>query len=208
MRLDNGDWKYESVHMNGVTVDIGFIVKDSFYYGPENGFTSEQWSALQEKLYQPDLHKSGSFVLSADINGKEEELFAYYKDLKAKVLARGKSLENSTEFWNRPVIYAPDSFNLSFCWHDRFREGKSLLRALLADDDGEVFSDIDQGWQLDIYRHDGMLYALQGDPDTGTVHYNVKFEHAPIKDQAAQLLPRIEKLIADLTAQLGTDYWT
>ncbi len=208
MRVEQDDWKSESVHMDGVLVDIGFLVKESFYYGPENGFTSEQWSALQEKLYQPNLRKSGSFVLSADIDGKEDELFAYYKDLKSKALAHRKSLDKSTEFWNRPVIYTPDAFYLSFCWHDRFREGKSLLHALLADDDGEVFADIDQGWQLDIHLHEGILYALQGDPDKGTVDYNVKFAHAPIKDQVAQLLPRIEKLIADLTAQFGTDYWT
>lgn len=202
------DWKAESVAVEGVLVDVGFLVQEAFYYGPENGFTPRQRQELQDKLYKPDLRKSGSFVLSADILGKERELSAHYKDVVAKAKDRGKSLHNSSHFWNRPVIYSPNLFYLSFPWHDRFREGRRLLQALLKGAEGEVFSDIDQGWQLDIELFDGVMYAREGDPDERTFHCNVKFEYSPIRAQVEELLRRVERLIAHLTSELGEDNWT
>jgi hypothetical protein len=202
------DLRSESIAAERVRVDIGFTVRESFYYGPDYNFTPQQWLELRDALYQPAIPKSGSLVLSTDIVGKERELCAHYKDVIDKATAHGKSLQSSSHFWNKPVIYSPDLFNLSFAWHDRFREGKGFLDALLHGAEGDVYSDLDQGWQLDIQLFNGILYVQEVDPDEGTCHCNVNFEYAPFRAQVVELMPRVQHLIAYLTSELGRDYWT
>ena len=207
MQASVPSWLPEAIPVEDSVVDIGFLVQESFYYGPENGFSPQQWQELREAVYQPSIKKSGNFILSADVLGKESELAAHYKDVAAKALAHRRSLKNSSHFWNRPVVYSTDKFVLSFPWHDKFCEGKRLLGAL-ANGTGEVLWDRDQGWELEVHRVGDSLYAREGDPDDHVIYYTVKLPYEPIKTQIEALLPRVESLIAFLAREVGQDYWS
>ena len=191
-------------------VEVVFLIQENLYIGPENGFTQEQWQNSREGLYQPDIKKNGRFVLSSDVAGHEEELVRYYKDVIAKAKIHGKDIKkDSSHFWNRPKIHFPNGFTFSFPWYDRLIEARRLFEALSSSNcDGEVFSDLDQGWEVVFWRQDGMLYASEFDPDDETTRESFKFDHQPIKSQIVELVPRVERIISILSDQLGNDYWS
>ncbi|AJQ94830.1 hypothetical protein [Gynuella sunshinyii] len=203
--MDN--WMQSATFQNDVKVDIGFMACDSFYFGPENGLTPEQYETMRVSLYQPELKKSGSFILSCDVIGHEEELIKHYRDVVQKYAEYGKDISQSTHFWNRPVIYNSD-FVISFPWHDHFREGKNVLDHLTSVEDGNIYRDIDQGWALDIAARDDLIYAREWDPDYEEIHYQVKFDRVTIRQQAKALMTDVPALIQKLSAALGHDYWT
>jgi len=203
------DWASQSEPVEGVLIDIAFIVHASFYYGPSSNISPEQWQNMREPLYQPAIPSTAQgFVLSADCVGHEEELCRHYRDLLAKAAHHGKDLTDSPSFWNRPVVHAPGRFLLSFPWHDRFSEGRAFIESLTAGTPGEVFSDYEQGWFFDLRLHDGMLYLRDDDPDEGKTFHNLRFAYAPVRAQVEPVLARVESLIARLADEFGRDYWT
>ncbi|VAW83658.1 hypothetical protein MNBD_GAMMA16-1159 [hydrothermal vent metagenome] len=202
------DWKIESEYKENVLIDIGFMVQDSFYYGPENGFTPEEHEKKRVPVYQPNLNMSGSFVLASDVFEKESELLAHYKDVIKKYTEFNKDITKSTHFWNRPIIYQKDGFNVSFPWHDRFHEGKNVLDNFTVTEDGEVYWDIDQGWELEIYGKDDLLYIREREPESEEVYCNVSFNWQNVREQSSVLITKVHNLIQYLSNSVGRDYWT
>ena len=201
------DWKEFAELQEDVRIDIGFMVQETFYYGPENGFSPEQYENMRVSLYLPEIKKSGNFVLYTDILGKESELKRHYLDVADKCKKYKKDVNKSTHFWNRPVIYNT-YFVISFPWHDKFREGKNVLENIATTTDGEVYWDRDQGWELEIIGEGGLLFAREWDPDYEEIHCQVKFDRAGIRQQAFELIPKVSSFIRELTSALGKDYWT
>ena len=202
-----GDWKKSAILQNNVKVDIGFMVSESFYFGPDNGFTPEQYEELRVPLYQPKLKKSGSFILSSEIVGNEEELIKHYQDVVMKYKEYGKVISKSTHFWNRPIIYNSE-FVISFSWHDKFGEGRNVLDNLTSTEDGEIYWDMDQGWELEMVAEEGLIYAREWDPDYEEIHCQVKFDRVEARQQATVLIPTVSTLIKKLSGAIGHDYWT
>jgi hypothetical protein len=203
------DWAAQSEPLEDVHIDIAFIVEHSFYYGPSSRISPEQWANLCEPLYQPAIPGAAQgFVLSADCVGHEDELGSHYRDLLAKAARHGKDPTEGPYFWNRPVVHAPGRFLLSFPWHDRFSEGRAFIESLTRGTPGEVFSDYEQGWFLDLRLHDGTLYLRDDDPDEGKTFHNLRFAYAPVRAQVEIVLARVETLIARLAGEFGRDYWT
>lgn len=202
-------WAKQSEPMEGVQVDIGFMIDASFYCGPENGISAEQWETLRESLWQPGIPViEQRLALSADCAGQVDALCTHYRDVLDKAARHGKDPRRGTCFWNRPVVHAPGGLVLSFPWHDHFCEGRLFIESLATDEPGEVFSYCEQGWDFELHLHEGTLYLREGDPDEGTTFHNLRFAHAPLKAQAPVVLARVEALIAQLTHELGHDYWT
>ena len=201
------DWKQSAILQNDVKVDIGFMASESFYFGPDNGFTPEQYEELRAPLYQPKLKRSGQFILSSEIIGNEEELIKHYQDIAMKYKEYGKDISKSTHFWNRPVIYNSE-FVISFPWHDKFGEGRNVLDNLTSTEDGNVYWDADQGWELEITAEEDFMYAREWDPDNEELHCQVKFDRVQVRQQATALIPNISVLIKKLSEAVGHDYWT
>ena len=201
------DWKKFATLQSNVKVDIGFMANEKFYFGPDNGFTPEEYEQMQVPLYQPKLRRTGRLILFSDIVGNEEELIKHYVDVSKKYLEYKKDISKSTYFWNRPVIFNSE-FIISFAWHDRFSEGKNVLDNLTSTEDGEVYWDVDQGWELEIEAKENLIYARERDPDCEEVYCQVKFERSDIRKQASALIPNVSELIEKLAGSFGHDYWT
>jgi hypothetical protein len=202
-------WTQQSEPVDGVQIDIGFVISPSFYYGPENDFSAAQWEALREPLERPAIPiVAEHFVLSVDCIGKEEELCRHYRDVLDKAARHGKDPRRGAYFWNRPVVHAPGGLVLSFPWHDHFIDGRLFIESLETGEAGEVFSYHEQGWEFELYLHEGTLYMREGDPDSGATHHNLRFAREPVKAQVPVVLARVEALIARLTREFGQDCWT
>lgn len=202
------DWKEQAVLKEGVSIDIGFMVRDSFYYGPDNGFTPEEYREMRELLFVPDLKRSGNFVLITEIKGQELELLKHYQNVIENYRKYDKDITKSSHFWNRPILYKENDFYIGFPWHDRFREGKVVLENLTATENGDVYWDLHQGWKLEIYGSDNFLYVRESDPDSEALSCQVKFDWNSIREQSNNLLLSVTKLIDFLSKEIGYDYWT
>ena len=102
------NWKELAKLQEDVRLDIGFMVRETFYYGPENGFSPEQYESMRVPIYFPEMKKSGNFVLYSDVVGRESELKCHYLDVAGKCKQYKKDITASTHFWNRPVIHNTD----------------------------------------------------------------------------------------------------
>ena len=204
----SADWKEDVEYIEDIQIDVGFTVADSFYHGPDNDFTESQYQEMRVPLYQPSFERFRNFALSRHIKGKESELLTHYRDVVEKHAQYKKDINLSTYFWNRPFIFKGENVHLSFPWYDNFRAGKFVLDRLASISSGEVFSGLDQGWELEIFADNDLLYARQRDFDTGKIYSQIVFDRAPICDSAARLVPIVSELIEFLSAGLDKDYWS
>ena len=207
--MDRPEWISRVKPVETVSVDVGFLIAETFYYGPENGFTQEQRQQLREPLYQPKVERCGDFVLSAELGESAAELFQYYRDVLRLVSQhRKESRQQSHYFWIRPLIFARGQFAMTFPWYDTWGETVRLLDALAAPRDGWVFSDIDQGWEFQAFAEGGHLFLRQSDPDSGEEHFVIATNQEQLVAPVPAVRERVGLLLQELSGALGRDYWS
>jgi hypothetical protein len=42
------DWTRRAHPLDAVTIEIGFVIRPDFYFGPENVVTERQWASLRQ----------------------------------------------------------------------------------------------------------------------------------------------------------------
>jgi hypothetical protein len=207
--VDRPEWISRAKAAANVTVDVGFLISKTFYYGPENGFSQEQWQQLREPLLQPALEQYGDFLLSAALGESVEELIQYYRDVvRISAKHRKEIRQQSPYFWIRPLIFSRGEFAISFPWYDTWEEALPVLNALVATGDGLLFDDLDQGWQLQMFAEGGHLYLRRSDFDSGEEQCIIAANRAQIAGQVPALRNRVAQQLQELTAALGRDYWS
>jgi hypothetical protein len=207
--MDRPEWTSRAKTVEAVCLDVGFLLAESFYYGPENGFTHAQWQQLREPLYQPRVERYGDFVLSAELGETADELVLYYRDVLRMVAHHQKEIgRQSHHFWMRPLIFARGQFAMTFPWYDTWGEAAHLLDALSAERDGWVFSDIDQGWEFQASAEGDRLFLRQSDPDNGEEHFVIAADRGQLGGQIPVVRQRVTGLLRELTAALGRDLWS
>lgn len=201
------DWQQHSTMQEGVKLDIGFSLSETFYYGPPNNHTPEQYQSMRVPLYQPKIRKTKHLYLSSDILGNEEELERHYQDVLDKFEEYGKEIKWCSHFWTKPVIYNA-TFFVPLLWHDTFTEASNFLDNLTTENEGLIYSDMDQGWAIEIIGQENLLYVYICDPDTDTLHCNIKCTWSDLRAQAAERIPQVSILVQRLSNTFGRDYWT
>ena len=74
--------------------------------------------------------------------------------------------------------------------------------------DGEMWSDVEQGWEMIAIRSGSSFHFRQGGFDQGGEYANVAFPRDDLLASVARLRERMNVIIARLTAEIGEDYWT
>lgn len=205
--MDELEWTKTAKPVDHASLDVGFVISDSFYYGADNDFTLEEWESSRTKITQPKLSKFGDFVLSSDV-GDVGELLNYYRDVLILAKEHKKRIENrSSYFWIRPLIYERDEFAITFPWYDTYEETKRFLESVEEKEEGQVFWDRDQCWELTAHARDGRLYLREWDPDYEEEHVSVSVDFASLRSQIKPTKNRTESILTQLRAALGRDYW-
>jgi hypothetical protein len=207
--MDQPEWTSRAKPVEAVCVDIGFLIAKSFYYGPDNGFSQEQWLQLQEPLYQPKIELYGQYLLSANLVESAAELIRYYQDVARLVAHHQKEIERQSQyFWMRPVIFARGEFAVEFPWYDAWQEAVPLLDALTASSDGWVYDDLEQGWEFQAFAEGDRMFLRQGDFDSGEEHFVINANRIQLAGQVPVVRERVARLLQELSAALGRDYWS
>jgi hypothetical protein len=185
------------------------MVSDSFYFGPDNNFSPEQWKTLREPIYQPSVERHGHYVLSGALAESPAELIRYYKDVIRLRDQHQKRWERQPPyFWMRPLAFSAAAFEISFPWYDTWQETKPLLATLEGPGEGEVFSDLEQGWEVTIVASSDRLFIRQGDFDTGGEQTAVSCGRTYLARQIPPLRARCERILEQLRGEIGFDYWS
>lgn len=206
--MDDPEWVSRAKPSDAAVVEIGFLISDSFYFGPENDFSPEQWQSLRDPLYRPAIDRHGNYVLTSALSESPAELIKHYADVVRARDKHGKRwARQPTYFWMRPLIFSCGVFEISFPWYDTWEETKPLLDALERSGDGELFSDLEQGWEVAIVASGDRLFMRQGDFDSGEEEECVSCDRASLTRQVQPLRDRCEAVLAELRSGLGHDYW-
>ena len=207
--MERPEWISRAKSVEAVILDVGFLIAETFYHGPENGFTQEQWQQLREPLYQPKVERYGDFVLSVELKDSGTELLEYYRDVLRLVAHHRKEIRQQPQyFWMRPLIFARGEFAMTFPWYDTWGEAARLLGALSNSHDGWVFSDIDQGWEFQAFAENDRLFLRQSDPDGGEEHFVIATNQRQLTAQVPAIRERVGRLLQELSGALGRDYWS
>jgi hypothetical protein len=204
-------WCSEATRVSSLEAEICFLVQDDFYYGPDRLANLEDRQKFLEHLVPPDIPRLvPSIVRTSEALGNELKLAAYYEQIVC--LARKHKLTfNSVRqyFWLRFWLWNPEQqLHISFPWYDSFSEIDRFLNNLAKAEDGLVDHDVEQGWEMEAYAHEGMLYIRQRDPDADETHLAICVPRQELVAQLGKLSGRTSKIIAHLASTVGADVWT
>lgn len=174
--------------------------------------------------YQPDpysLDDAGAIALptpakmsaelnclaSKDVLANDHELVEHYKAVLQLAHEFGHSYnEFEHHFWLTLVIeWHRGAINF---WYTTLDRMTLLFDWLLEAPDGDLWSDVAQGWELIVVRIGDRFHFRQGGFDQGGEYANMAFRREELLASIAVLRDRMVHIVAELTTELGEDYWT
>ena len=199
----------QTVFIPDLKVDVAFIISDDFYYGDENDWTEEEWTTQRQLLEKPAVELYGRYALSKDFEGNEVQLVNYYTSVLKAIKDHNKSRKAGDScFWLRPVVFDKAINAISFPWYDTFVEALSFLEALAKNEEGWIFDDMEQGWQVAVYAEGDKFQFIQRVWESDEPVWLASGNRAALSTMAKECIQRVRKQLALLTAQLGHDFWT
>ena len=193
-----------------LNAELCFLLKEEFYFGPDR-HAGLDLSKLTQRLKLPSFQRSKpSMVRTAELDGREGELFAYYKQVVELANHHGLPFNSIRHyFWVRLWMWnSEEDVLVSFPWYDTYSEVSWFLKALLSVESGEVDYDIDEGWAMEVEAYEGHVYIRQMDPDSQLTHVCIRVPRAELVLQVQQLMARSTNSIMLLTEAMGEDVWT
>lgn len=149
------------------------------------------------------------WILSEEAERDLDSFVAHYQAVIARLRAEGSPIRGGIpEFWIRPVIFGSE-FHTSFGWYDTWRESLTLFEALEKRTPGELFSDLDQGWMIQILLVDEGLAIRECDwEDLSNYDETALLPGQVLVEQLPALRDRVERILTRLRAETGVDVWT
>lgn len=99
--------------------------------------------------------------------------------------------------------------HISFPWYDTYSEIERFFQCVKCGEQGQIFFDSDQCWELEIYARSGEFFARQRDPDNEDSNaIMVRFASQPLLNQIQEVCVRTASIIERLSTAIGRDVWT
>ena len=206
--LDLPDWAARARPVETPILEVGFSISKSFYYGPDT-CSQSQWLTLREPVYQPalELHRIHvNHVLTSVLESSTDEMVKHYADVLRVAEKHGKQADDSC-FWLSPILFAPGDLEIKFAWHDTRGDAEWFFSALEGTPAGQVYNDLGAGWELDVWASGGRLFIRHGDGD-GRERDCISCDRDVLVRQVAPLRARLDRILGELRAALGKDYWS
>ena len=211
---DDRAWTGQSVRVKDFRCDVVFHLSTGIRFC--DPVTGHIIPGERASLPMPDFPLIGtSGVAALAVIGREQELVDHYKSVVAAFARHGRAAQlrrRSPYFWLKPAIMANDSILTKCLWYDTVPEAEALLRVLVsgpAAPDGELWDDLDQGWQIRIVKEDDLVCVAEWDweeqrqPASG-----LAFKSAQLSREASVALARLHAVHRALVEALGHDWWS
>ena len=203
-------WFAEAKRITSLDAKICFLLQHDFYYGPDSHPEVVERKEV-EPLPSPNIARQApSMVCSAEALGHEEELAHYYREV-VRIARKHRQTFNAIRhyFWLRFWLWnSEQDVHIAFPWYDTFGEIEQILDSVAKTTEGQVFWDVDQGWELEMYSSEGELFTRLRDPDYDETHVVVRFPREMLLEQLQPVRTRTESIIRFLSSAIGQDVWT
>jgi hypothetical protein len=203
-------WISEAKPVSLLNAELCFLLKEDFYFGPDR-HAGVDTSAFTQRLSLPSFPRSApSMVLMSELDGREDELSAYYQQVVELAIHHGLNFNSIRHhFWVRLWMWnSEEDVDVSFPWYDSYSEVARFLNALLAVESGEVDYDIEQGWEMEVEAYAGHVYIRQRNPDDDETYMCIRVPRDELVLQVQQVMARSINTIMLLTEAMGEDVWT
>ncbi len=195
-------WLKTAKKIDTIEVEICFLLR--------NAFEEEKVEPLPSLATPRDVL---SMVRTSEIESNVDELARYYANVV--YWARHHNLPFNrirSYFWMRLWLWnSEEEVSVGFPWYDTLCEMERFFDALETQEDGEVYNDIDQGWEFVAYKAKDDLVLLERDsenPDDSESQVLIRVSHEMLLQKVRPLRERAKRIIEQLTHAVGHDCWT
>lgn len=182
-----------------------------FYIGNPNSFSDFKKTEFNIPIEAATSLKTNDRDSITRVSNSAENIDAlleYYRQvIKLSRLHHKKLREIRQYFWIRLALIGHE-VEISFPWYDTFSEVRSFLEWLETSSSNSIFLDIEQGWQVEGFTQENILYLQESDPDSEEIYLTVSTPLAPLSVKASKSIKETESIIKLLTEALGDDVWT
>jgi biotin operon repressor len=203
-KRNNCAWIKRSKYSDNFSIKLSFVIRDEFMES-----ISLQKSIERCLLYQPQKTKD-RYVNLDDLREDYDvkDLCKYYRSvLNAEKKFKIKMSHNDTPyFWMRLKI-ENEHCDIHFPWYDWYSEINAFLSTALDFSEKTFWSDIEQGWGVDIFVKNDNAYFRYYNCDTKEEYCVMHFNLQKLKDEIRQIKTSIEKVIMRMTKICGWNYW-
>ncbi len=214
--LDPSDvaWTAQSVRVEDVRCDVVFHLSIGIQFcDPATGHIIPGEVA---SLPKPDLPLTGPSGVSAlAVIAREQDLVHHYRNVVAAFACHGRAAQlrpRSPYFWLKPAIIANGSVLTQCSWYDTVPEAEALLQVLVSGPealDGELWDDLDQGWQIRIIKRDDLVFVAEWDwEERRQPAGGLAFDLVQLSREATTALARLRAVHRVLVEALGHDWWS
>ena len=201
------DWLAGALRPRIFRVDAALVVHDSFYFGPPNRFTPEQWRSLREPLPTEGIPRVEGWLLASSASAHVDAVARYGRAVKDAARRHATSLAGSIYSWVRPRICADDRTVCAFSWSDGYAATKATLDGLASESQGTLISDLDQHWEIEIVRYGADFWFGERDPDSEQPPRTCLVDAETVALEALAAARALDELLARLREQ-DADLWS
>ncbi len=200
----NPEWVAQSTVDACAEVEILFYLPHEFVVHGNNPDTSPKISLPTPRFpcATPDWYSS------TEVLGHECELITYYQKVLDVAAEHAFGYDDvSAHFWLNLSIGSKAS-NVGFPWYDHYHECEGVLSWLETAKDGEIYHDVDQGWENTMIAKGRLIHVREWDPEEGAEYLNKAFYRQELLVSVAALRNRMRSILPKLVSGVGEDYWT
>lgn len=203
-------WLSEAKRNSSLEAEIGFLLQDDFYYGPDNlpDITERKFV---DPLPSAIIKRRGpSMVTTLEALENLQPLAGYYAEIIRLARKHSRSFNAINHyFWLRFWLTNPaEDVTIGFPWYDTLSEINGFLCGVAQEKEGQVFWDVDQGWELEVHSSNGDFFARLSCPEDEETQAVVRFPREILLEQIGPLRNRTETIIKQLSSAMGRDVWT
>lgn len=144
---------------------------------------------------------------STDVLDDAQDLVDHYKAVLTLAAKHGHAYNQFDHHMSLGLWFGWTDGAISF-WYNTLNVMEPLFDWLKDAADGEMWSDVEQGWEMIAIRSGSTSHFRRGGFDQGGEYANVAFPRDDLLASVARLRERMNVIIARLTAEIGEDYWT
>lgn len=203
-------WFADATRVATLEAEVCFLLHEDFYFGPDS-FPEISERKEVERLPLPNITRHvPSMVRTSEAIGHESELATYYQAVLSIARSHRRRFNDIRQyFWLRLWLWNTEQqIHIPFPWYDSYSEISRFLEAATTSADGQVFCDVDQGWELEVQASGGDFFCRHRNPDDDETLAVVRMPAEVLIACVQPLRDRTEAIIQRLSSAVGRDLWT
>lgn len=204
------DWHNDSQLIDQLRPEIGFLLQNDFYSGDPNNPEQFNDEDRRQLLDPPNIPRQRPMLIQThEVEGYEIELGNYYQAILQRIELAGKEPgAYRPYFWlSFSLSNEAEQLYVSLPWFDDMRDIDNLISDCMDVKEDSIVDLEEQGLIIKLDLDAEYVYLLEYDSEQEDALVNVKLHRKDFDQALIQLKSRMDRLLDQLTKQLGADHW-